>query len=59
MVTGWPEAGWQAGSGGRRVTQGISDPRVRCLENDSSAPSPGTGLPAADDLIRRLSTFLV
>lgn len=39
------------------MTQGISDPRVRCLENDSSAPSPGAGLPAADDLIRRLSTF--
>ena len=40
MIMCRPEAGWQAGPGEGCVTQGISDPRVRCLENDSSAPVP-------------------
>jgi hypothetical protein len=39
------------------VTQGISDPLRRCLENDSSAPFSGHRPARADDLTRRLSTL--
>lgn len=47
MVISRPEAGWQAGPGDQRVTQGISDPHsLRCLENDSSTLTSWHGLPA-------------